>query len=477
MGSVDESELLEYLEKNYLPQARWWPWKGSWRRVQAVDKIIAEDLAAFLLEAEGLVFHLPLARVSGIPDHLNTRGFCIKGECFVEAEYLPGYLSLIVEAGWAEIEYMRSSLKPNWITDARPLTLESTNAVCQYTTREGERLVVKSYRLIPVVNIEELMLRKLSSEGYKHAPEVQAFVKHRDVVTGVVSKYIEGVGDGGYPFYNALLEYLRGSSSVRTGLAAKLGVVISGLHEALNRDGKGFFGVEPVTSSDIELWSHRVERMLSESLRRLDELTSSEAGPPGLDYWRSMLDKSSSIVDSALSALSEYQGLLKARIHQDLHLAQMIYVESPSEDFVITDFEGEPGRRIEERTIKEPVLRDIASMVRSFHYLSHAALMQYSGRSVDDVSRLMITSDPSAPWRYTHVKAMVYSYLADVDSARLVGVSKSSLLKDFRRLLYPWIVERAVYEVFYESLYRPGWVSIPIAGLMEAERYLNEVVL
>jgi predicted trehalose synthase len=32
-------------------------------------------------------------------------------------------------------------------------------------------------------------------------------------------------------------------------------------------------------------------------------------------------------------------------------------------------------------------------------------------------------------------------------------------------------VERAVYELLYESMCRPTWISIPIIGLLEAEVY------
>ena len=43
-------------------------------------------------------------------------------------------------------------------------------------------------------------------------------------------------------------------------------------------------------------------------------------------------------------------------------------------DWVITNFEGDPTRPLSERRIKRSALRDVATMLRSFHYVSHAAL-------------------------------------------------------------------------------------------------------
>ena len=41
---------------------------------------------------------------------------------------------------------------------------------------------------------------------------------------------------------------------------------------------------------------------------------------------------------------------------------------------MITNFEGDPGRPLSERRIKRSALRDVATMLRLFHYVSHAAL-------------------------------------------------------------------------------------------------------
>ncbi|QOR93903.1 alpha-amylase [Thermosphaera chiliense] len=464
------NRLKEILENNYLPKARWWPWKNTRRQITIVSFQELDGLVFLKFKADNQNFQLPLMKTTGEVNALRERTLCVEKECFVEAEYHPEYYSLISKLPGIEIEVI--SEPPRKIVSAKPVTLESTNAVSLLVDDAGEKYVLKSYRLLPETNLEALMIKALALKKFENIPKVYLLIKHEEQVAGILMKYVEGVGDGGYPFYTHLIEYLRKSARLlaTVGLSAKLGTIIGNMHKALNiGHSDRFYGLEEIGLDDIENWIKRMHRYLNTILTRLDEIAAAgeSVSPEWMEKWRGLIDnKGLSVVEEASSYLRAYEGLDKGRIHQDLHLAQMIYIPSTN-DFIITDFEGEPGRSPEERVAKEPLLRDLATMVRSYHYLSHAAVMNAYAVSIDQASDIMLNHDPTLEWRLRNMIAMVNSYLASIVGSELARRYKEMSPRKQLSLIYPWIVERSLYEAYYESMYRSEWVSIPIIGLFD----------
>ena len=84
-----------------------------------------------------------------------------------------------------------------------------------------------------------------------------------------------------------------------------------------------------------------------------------------------MLENEKKILDTMRKIVQRKITSTKIRIHGDYHLGQVLYT---GKDFVIMDFEGEPARPISERKLKRSPFKDVAGMIRSFHYATYSTL-------------------------------------------------------------------------------------------------------
>lgn len=465
-----EYKYLSTVEfREYIIKTRWWPWKNTWRDIVIIDSEEIGDFTYIVFKVDDKLFQLPLVRVSSVPKGLEQRSFCIENNCFIEAEYSVEYLNYFTKLSKHSLELVNNYLFE--IYSARPLSLETTNTTVIYNTSLGE-IVLKNYRLVPKVNTEYLIIKKLVEEKYSNIPRVIAFLKYRDFTSGILMYYVKSSGDGGKPFYELFIKKLKGYSTGEAEklLSSKLGVIIGEMHKTLNYSVRNnFYGVEEINDSDIEYWIKRCEKYYKNSMFQMDKHLSRASSRDKfiIEYWRDFYEKITRDLLGLISDLMNNQReMFKGRIHQDLHLAQMIYVEETS-DFIITDFEGEPGRSDEERLLKEPLFRDIASIIRSFQYLTHSAIVNHYGYSVHTASMYLLKNDPSIDWRKNVSESLIKSYLSRIIGYKLLTQVEEHVVSNYWVYIKPWLIERALYEVFYESLYRPTWVSIPLVGLYQ----------
>ena len=147
--------------------------------------------------------------------------------------------------------------------------------------------------------------------------------------------------------------------------------------------------------------------------------------------------------------------VVKIRNHGDFHLGQVLFT---GKDFVILDFEGEPARSFSERRLKRSPLRDVAGMIRSFHYAAYSGLILNDQYSKEDVNTL-------TPWaeQWYHYLSGFYmkAYLETVEDKNFIPQDKD----DLAVLLETFLLEKAIYELNYELNNRPDWVMIPLRGI------------
>jgi maltose alpha-D-glucosyltransferase/alpha-amylase len=147
----------------------------------------------------------------------------------------------------------------------------------------------------------------------------------------------------------------------------------------------------------------------------------------------------------------------KIRIHGDYHLGQVLFTGN---DFLIIDFEGEPAKTIGERQLRRSPLRDVAGMIRSFHYPAYATLFTTKAIPEDAVPALMPWAERWYTWMSgTFLKA----YLKTTEGASFVPRARDEM----ELLLSAYLLEKAAYELTYELNNRPEWVIIPIHGILQ----------
>ena len=148
---------------------------------------------------------------------------------------------------------------------------------------------------------------------------------------------------------------------------------------------------------------------------------------------------------------------VKIRIHGDYHLGQVLFTGN---DFLIIDFEGEPSKTIGERRLKRSPLRDVAGMIRSFHYPTYATLFNSKAFPEDAVRNLVPWAEL---WYMWMAGAFLKAYLRTTSGAPFMPRARDEM----GLLLSAFLLEKAAYEIGYELNNRPDWVIIPMQGILQ----------
>ena len=151
---------------------------------------------------------------------------------------------------------------------------------------------------------------------------------------------------------------------------------------------------------------------------------------------------------------------VRIRTHGDYHLGQVLWT---GQDFVIIDFEGEPARSVAARRTKVSPLRDVAGMLRSFHYAAYQGLANLSAGGLLRLEHAPVAETWARLWQLGVSGAYLRAYLETARGAPFLPATRDEL----RGLLDLFLTEKAVYELAYELNNRPAWVGLPLQGIAD----------
>jgi len=346
--------------------------------------------------------------------------------------------------------------------------LQSSNTVVTL----GDRLFLKGYRqLSPGINPEFEVGRFLTEVAqFTNCVPVAGAIEYvaadgTRTSLALLQGCVENQGDGWTNTLGYLERYFesRLTSTVESpadvhgaylSLVHTLGTRTGELHKALAlRTGNPAFDPEPLELGDIKEWRQRVQddafatvALLKRNLLSLSTQVQSCA--------QLLLDQQQLLL-TRIEACSQPVGSgLKTRYHGDYHLGQVML---SSNDFIIIDFEGEPARPMAERRAKHSSLRDVAGMLRSFDYARWSALL--CGTYNDD-DRIILVPLAQAWLRETR-ETFLRAYDESTRDSGLYGT-----FAEVQGLIELFELEKALYEIRYEINNRPGWINIPLQGVL-----------
>lgn len=236
--------------------------------------------------------------------------------------------------------------------------------------------------------------------------------------------------------------------------ATLLGQRTAEMHRTLAQGVEAGFVPEPFTTAK---WSELVgivrhEITITEGLLAARQDVIAHVG--ATEFAAEFAARASAYLDELARHESD-PGAAMIRVHGDYHLGQVLRA---NDDFFIVDFEGEPDRPLAERRQKRPVFKDVAGMLRSFHYAANAG-----STGLADLSPETDRVGWQEYWFSGVARAFLMSYRDHVGNCGLLPSDP----RRAQQLLDLFLLEKALYELRYELNNRPDWANIPITGLCQ----------
>ncbi|MFI6989926.1 maltokinase N-terminal cap-like domain-containing protein [Nonomuraea wenchangensis] len=384
-------------------------------------------------------YQLLLGERHDLPDRLaHALIGSVDGICFYDATHDPERTSWLLD-GMARDE-TRSGLRMRHVegadidTSPRSIVLgaEQSNTSLVY----GDAYICKLFRrLIPGVNPELEIVTALAERKAPHIAQpygwIEADLDGTGTTLAIMQEYLSNANDGWDLALTSVRDLYASPQETAAaeaggdfaGEARRLGVATARVHEEL----AAAFPTDLIETHEIKRMAESFRRRLGRAVAEVPELRPHVGA-----------------IEDAYHEVERLTGAVPVqRVHGDYHLGQVM--RTPM-DWVVLDFEGEPGQPLAERRALSSPLRDVAGMLRSFDYAARH-LLAGRAEAADLEGR-------AQEWADRNRAAFLEGYR---EGGGVIGRADATLLRAFE-------LSKAVYEVGYEARNRPTWLPIPLAA-------------
>ncbi len=318
---------------------------------------------------------------------------------------------------------------------ARQLATEQSNTSLVY----DDRIILKVFRRLHTGrNPDVEVTTALAAAGFEYLARPLVSWRDEEFDLAFGQEFLAGGAEGWALAVTSLRDLYNGESRSPeeaggdfSADAERLGRVTADMHLAL----QDVFGSASVSEA-ADAWSDLVDGFVA----RLQEAS----GSAGID----LAGAGSSLVASLRRVRDPGT---YTRVHGDYHLGQVMRTDA---GWRVLDFEGEPAKPLEERIRPSSPLKDVAGMLRSFHYAARHALTEHRQTEWDDLLPL------ASAWEARNRRAFLDGYQEVVDIQAILPEPASAPL-----VLAAFELDKALYELDYERAHRPDWMPIPLDAL------------
>ncbi|MCU1432986.1 MAG: aminoglycoside phosphotransferase [Actinotalea sp.] len=421
---AEDDRVLDILQE-WAPRQRWFPAKGT---TAALDRVAVVDLVDPDHEADVAVhlLRLPRGGVLQVPVVLRPADGAERTGVIATLPDQDGAAATLVVDGCHDVAFVRAWLdRAEHDAGIRPvleglkvMTGEQSNTSILLPST-GPPAILKIFRAVSAgPNPDVDVPLALSRAGWGGVPRPLAWLtaawgqgEEREVGhLGVLSELVVGARDG----FELACRYARDGLDFGN-LAEDLGRTTAQMHAALRS----------------AMPSQAPSTGVVAALRR--RAAAAVAAAPVLEH-------RAAGIGAVITAVEQVGGLPPVqRVHGDYHLGQVLH---SGRGWYVLDFEGEPQASADERTRPDLALRDLAGMLRSLDYAAAV------GRAA------------SPEWSLAARERLVRGYEREAGSGPVDLRAGTATV-----LLRALELDKALYEVVYETRNRPTWVQIPLEGV------------